>query len=266
MRFRRRRFPALNELVICTVKKITPYAAFCILDEFENKEGMLHITEISSRIIRNVREKLSEGQKIICKVIRVNPGKGFIDLSIKRVAEFERRRKRDEIKKEKRAHKIIELFCKKRGIDIDEFFEKHFRKMYEEGYVYELFERAVEEGKKVLKKCLSQDFLEDFLKTIEKEFGKPFREIRINLELISYDSDGILKVRKFFSFMKEILGKVSGEVNIIYLGAPKYLVILKTKDPKKAEKRLESLMRELEDLARSLKIEFKYEREKRWRR
>lgn len=266
MRFKRKRFPTLNELVVCTVKKITPYAAFCVLDEFEDKEGMLHITEVSSRIIRNVREKLSEGQKIICKVIRVNPRKGFIDLSIKRVAEFERRRKRDEIKKEKRAHKIIELFCKKRGMDVDEFFDKNFREVYEEGYVYELFERATEEGKEVLKKHLPEDLLEDFFKIIEKEFGKPFRDIRINLKVMSYNSDGVLRVRKFFSFAKKAFKEASEEVNIIYQGAPRYLVILKTKNPKETEKKLEKVMGELENFAKSLSMEFGYEREKRWRR
>lgn len=266
MRFKRRRFPYLNEIVLCTVKKITPYAAFCELNGFEDKEGMLHIAEVSSRIIKNIKEYLSEGQKVICKVIRVNPSKGFIDLSIKRVAEFEKRRKRDEIKKERKAHKIIELFCEKKGLDADEFFEKYFRDLYEEGYIYELFERAVEDGKKILKKHLPEKFLEDFFAIIEKEFGKPFKEIRLIFNVVSYESDGVLRLRNFFSNLKEKLGKISDEIKLIYQGSPKYLAVLKTKDPKKTEKKLESTINELEKFAKSLNLEFSYEREKKWRK
>ncbi len=262
MRFKRKRFPRLNEIVICTVKKITPYAAFCDLDEFEGKEGMLHVTEISSRVVRRVKEVLSEGQKIIAKVIRVNPSKGFIDLSIKRVPEFEKKRKRKEIRKEKKAHKILELFCLKRGLDPDDFFEKYFREYYEDGYIFEIFERAVEDGKDFLKKFLPNDLIDDFFSIIEKEFGKPVREIRFIFNVISFHPDGVIRIREFFSEVKKRFGKISDESEFLYQGSPKYLVILKTREPKKLERELEKELLKIKKLAKEKELEFSFEREK----
>ena len=77
-------FPEEDELVMCTVTQVQFHSVFVTLDEYD-KGGMIHISEVSPGRIRNIRDFVREGKKIVCKVLRVNEEKGHIDLSLRRV-------------------------------------------------------------------------------------------------------------------------------------------------------------------------------------
>jgi translation initiation factor 2 alpha subunit (eIF-2alpha) len=101
-------FPETGEFVIGTVKKIMPYGAFCTLDEYGGLDSFLHVSQVSSGWIRNIREHLREGQKVVAKVITLDREKGQVDLSIKQVTEADRKRKLTSFQAEKKARKLIE--------------------------------------------------------------------------------------------------------------------------------------------------------------
>ena len=85
-------FPEEDDIVLCTVKKILYHSVFVTLDEYDNLEGMIHISEIAPGRIRNIRDYVREGKKLVCKVLRVRKEKGHFDLSLRRVNEGQRRR------------------------------------------------------------------------------------------------------------------------------------------------------------------------------
>jgi S1 RNA binding domain protein len=66
------------------VTKITAFGAFVALDG--NKSGMIHISEISSNFVKDIRDHLSEGQDIRVKVIKIDEN-GRISLSLKQATE-----------------------------------------------------------------------------------------------------------------------------------------------------------------------------------
>jgi len=66
MFYKKQGFPEVDDIIICTIKKILPNCVFVILDEYENKEGLIHISEISPGRIRNIRDFVKEGKKIVC--------------------------------------------------------------------------------------------------------------------------------------------------------------------------------------------------------
>ena len=70
------------------VKSITKFGAFILLPE--NRTGMVHISEISSSYVSDIRAHLTEGDTVRVKIIGVDES-GKISLSIKRAAESERR-------------------------------------------------------------------------------------------------------------------------------------------------------------------------------
>ena len=84
-------WPNQGELVVCTVTKVVDFGAFVALDEYDNKEGLIHISEVASGWVKYIRDHVREGQKIVCKVLDVNPKRGHIDLSFKDVNEHQRR-------------------------------------------------------------------------------------------------------------------------------------------------------------------------------
>ena len=98
MLFKKQGFPEESESVLCTVTSVQYHSVFVDIDEY-GKSGMIHISEVSPGRMRNIRDFVKEGKKIVCKVLRINEEKGYIDLSLRRVNESEKRRKIDDIKK-----------------------------------------------------------------------------------------------------------------------------------------------------------------------
>ena len=99
MSFGRQELPELGELLVATVVRIEGHGAYVTLDEYDDKEGLLHISEISSSWVRNIRNHVREGQKMVLQVRRVDPSRKHIDLSLRRVSGDERRKKMEGWKK-----------------------------------------------------------------------------------------------------------------------------------------------------------------------
>src|SRR3989337_4504240 len=111
-------FPEEAELVVCTVKDVKNFGAFVTLDEYEGKEGFIHIAEVSSGWIKYIRDYVREGQKLVCKVLRVDRDKGHIDLSLKAVNEHQKREKIQEWKNEQKAEKLLAISAERLGLHL----------------------------------------------------------------------------------------------------------------------------------------------------
>ncbi len=109
-------YPEEGEFVVATVKNIHHYGAFLKLDEYPpGKEGFMHISEVASTWVKNIRDYIKEGQKIVAKVIRVDPSKGHIDLSLKRVNQQQRKAKLQEYKRAQKAENLLKMAAEKMG-------------------------------------------------------------------------------------------------------------------------------------------------------
>src|SRR4030043_2027055 len=112
-------WPEFGDLVIASIESVMDYGAYANLDEY-NKRGFLHISEISSTRIRNVRDFVRERQKMVLKVLRVDLEKGHIDLSLRRVTKRERIEKIFLWKKERKAEALLRGVAEKVGLTNDE--------------------------------------------------------------------------------------------------------------------------------------------------
>src|SRR3989338_6765190 len=101
--------PEEGDLLLCTVSNIQFHSVFVRLDEFGGKTAMIHISEIAPGRIRNIRDHVRENKKIVCKVLRIHPDRGHVDLSLRRVTENQRRLKINQIKQEQKAERIVEI-------------------------------------------------------------------------------------------------------------------------------------------------------------
>src|SRR5881296_1467662 len=100
-------FPDVGDLVVATVTRVEDYGAYVKLDEYAGIEGLVHISEISTTWVRNIRDHARAGQKLVLKVLRVNPQRNQIDLSLRRVTGREKSEKMLEWKKERKADAIL---------------------------------------------------------------------------------------------------------------------------------------------------------------
>lgn len=72
--------PEIGKIYDGTVKKITAFGAFC--EFMPNKEGLVHVSELSNKFIKNVEEVVKVGQEIKLKLIGIDD-QGRVKLSAK---------------------------------------------------------------------------------------------------------------------------------------------------------------------------------------
>lgn len=73
----------VGDLVEGTVTKLTNFGAFVRIQE--GVEGLIHISELADRPINHPREVLREGEVVTARVIRIEPERRRIGLSLKQV-------------------------------------------------------------------------------------------------------------------------------------------------------------------------------------
>jgi translation initiation factor 2 subunit 1 len=240
-------YPKTRELVMATVKKVVPYGAFCSLDEYNDIEAFIHVSEIAPRWIKNVHEHVKEGQKIIGRVVRVIPEKNQVDLSIKRVTDADRVWKRETYRKSKRVKNLLEIAAKKLNKERKEFIgeiESILEKKYNTSYEgLENLSYNTEDARKKLKD-ISKDVLDVLEKIAKENIKKQKVEINRNIILECFDSDGVEKIIKSFSSYKTKTKDV--DVSIKYVGAPIYKINISAWDYKAGEKEFDSIIKSIE--------------------
>lgn len=232
-------FPEEDELVMCTVTKVQFHSVFVNLDEY-GKSGMIHISEVSPGRIRNIRDFVKEGKKVVCKVLRINTEKGYIDLSLRRVTETQRRKKVDELKQEQKAEKILEFISKEANIDTKKLFRditSSISKKY--ASLYDFFQKVVADSNAIKDAGVdanTEKKLEEAIKIRIKEVSV---KIEGKLKLTSYAINGIDAVKEA---LKKASEAGSENISIKYLGAGTYNLEINANDYKEAEKILEDVL------------------------
>ena len=220
----------MGELVIGTVKTVKPYGAFVSLDEYDNKEGFIHIGEIATGWIKYIRDHVREGQKVVCKVLRVDPSRGHIDLSLKRVNEHQRREKIQEWKNERKAQKLFEIVAQRLGKKVDECYEEFGYELMERyGGLYPAFEDAAINEDALEDEGFNGEWIKVFTEVARENIVPPYVKISGYLELTTNAPDGIERIKK-------VLQEIESEnITVTYVGAPRYRVMVKAEDYKTAE-------------------------------
>jgi len=58
--------PEVGEIVIATIAKLGDHGAYATLDEYDNIQGFLHVSEIAHGWVRNIGKFVKEGEKKFC--------------------------------------------------------------------------------------------------------------------------------------------------------------------------------------------------------
>ncbi len=237
MLLQKKGFPQEDELVLCTVTKVQFHSVFVTLDEY-GKGGMIHISEVSPGRIRNIRDFVREGKKIVCKVLRVNEERGHIDLSLRRVAETQKRLKLDEIKQEQKAEKILEFVAKDINVTQKKLFDDIVANVQAKyATMYEFFQQVAADANTVKDAGLDEKAAKALEEAIKQRIKEANVEIGGKLKLVSYAADGVEVIKEALKRAQE-----SGDgdkVQIRYLGAGTYRISVNSRDYKGAEKILD---------------------------
>ncbi len=234
-------FPEEGELVVGTVKKVENFGAFVKLEEYPGKEGFIHVAEVAPGWVKYIRDYVRESQKVVSKVLSVNPKKGHIDLSLKQVNEHQRREKIQQWKNEQRAEKLFELIAERSGISSDRAWEEFGNRLLEVfGTMYGALEETAMNPEVLESEGFEGGWVETFTQVAQESIVPPTVEIRGVFKLGSNAPDGIEIIREALKSATDIRDK-STKVTIQYLGAPRYSVSIRASDYKTAEEELKHI-------------------------
>jgi len=218
-----------NDVVLCAVTRIESTGVFAKIEEYDC-EGAITLSEISPGRIRNIREFVSVGKKIVCKVLRKNNDR--IELSLRRVSAKERDSILEHYKKERIFSSILKSV-------LNEKTEETIVKIKQDKDIVEVLEE-MKLNPEVLKKYLNQKEL-DKLKEILSQKKESEKEVQKKITLKSDDEDGIIHIRKILE---------TKEADISYLGSSNFLIRVKGKEYKTANNQLEKVLAEIKEKAK----------------
>lgn len=234
------KLPEEGELVVATVREITPYGAYVFLDEYD-LIGFLHTSEISAGWVKNIRDFIREGQRLVVKVIRVNEKARQVDVSLRRVTGSERREKLLSVKRRKKAESIIKSALEKIGA-ADKFEEiiASIEEYYDE--VYACLEESVLKGKDVLVETgIPEHIAEEIHKISLLKIKPPLVKIADVLELKCLTNDGIERIKSVLKSVLRGRKPKHAEIRIYVQAIPRYVVEVTARNYKEAEKILKRL-------------------------
>jgi translation initiation factor 2 subunit 1 len=244
---RKPEWPETGDLVIATIETVTDYGAYAKLDEY-NKRGLLHVSEISSSWIRNIRDFVREGQKVVLKVLRVDPEKGHIDLSLRRVTKREKIEKILSWKKDRKAEALLRGVAEKVGVPDEEAYEKA-GKIVEENYgLYEGFEKAVKEGAEVLVKIgVPENFAKAFSEVAAERIHVKMVKVKGTIEVRCVKPNGVKVIKDAFLSAERAEQAKDANVRFYVVAAPKYSVEVSAENYKRAEDVLQRVSQHVVD-------------------
>lgn len=224
-----------DDVVLCTVKRIEGTTVF--LDIEGNGAGTMIFSEVSPGRIRNIREFVVPGKKIVCKVLRIKGD--HVELSLRRVIARERDNVMNLYKKEKVLKSMIKTVVKEKA---EESIEK-----IKEKYGIDEFIESVRNNPEILEKIFSKNDAEQ-LKKIFSEKKEKEKEIRKKIIVNSSLDSGIIQI-------KEVLNE--GETDkseIRYDGSSQFSIYVYSPDFKSGNKAMDELIKKMAEKAKKLNV------------
>lgn len=228
-------WPDIGDFVVCTVKEVVDFGAYTTLEEYDGKEGFIHISEVKAGWVKYVRDYVREGQKIVCKVLKVDPTRRHIDLSLKDVNEHQKRAKIQDWKNEQKASKWLQFVDEETKNKEDDSANLRI-KLYENyGSLYSAFEEAALNGEETFSDLkLKKNITKSILRIAKENIKVPSVDIAGFVDLKCYLPDGIEVIKQ--ALMAAYEAKKDGvNIEITYTGAPRYRIKVIAPDYKTAE-------------------------------
>jgi translation initiation factor 2 subunit 1 len=226
-------YPDESDLVVGTVREVKGFGAFVALDEYPGKAGFIPVGEVASGWVKYIRDFVREGQKVVCKVLRVTPSRGHVDLSLKAVNEHQRREKIQEWKNEQKAERLFEIVANNMKKTVEECYDEFGLELVDKfGSLFSAFEECAIDKTALKKEGFKGKWVKQFVKVAVENIAPPHVIIKGIINMTCPGAKGVEKIKTALLAAQEI---EDGGVKIQYVGAPRYRIEVKALDYKRAE-------------------------------
>ena len=222
---------------MCTVKKIEGTIVFVDLDG--GIEGSIVMSEIAAGRIRNIRDYVSLGKKIVCKILKIQ--NGHPELSLRRVTGSEKDKIKEKYEKERNLLSMLKASVKKP--------EEVFQKIKE---IYDAIEflEEIKTNPSIVEKFIPKSEVATFTKIFAEKKEKE-KEVKKKIVLKSTSPNGINEI-------KEVLQEAKN-IEVTYLGNSKFSLFAKAKDFKEANQKIQNAIEIIKTKAKEKKLVFEAE-------
>ena len=249
--------PEQGEIVLATITKVMDHGAYVTLDEYDDVQGFLHISEIAPGWIRSVSRFVKDGEKKVLLVKKINSKRGDIDLSLKQISKDQKKQKLKEVKKYEKGKTLLQSVQEKAKLSDNEIEKLEDDIYLKFDSVYDAFIEIGRNGIDSIKELKIAKKTATIIEEICSKIKLPSVEIRGIMEITNNDSNGIDIIKKIL--LSEL--KKESAIDITYLGAPKYRLSITSEDFKSAEKLMKPIISEIQNNIEKKKGSFKFTRE-----
>eukprot|EP00920_Eleutheroschizon_duboscqi_P014226 GHVT01033131.1.p1 GENE.GHVT01033131.1~~GHVT01033131.1.p1 ORF type:complete len:328 (+),score=33.56 GHVT01033131.1:154-1137(+) len=265
-RFYEKEFPDVEELVMVKVNRIADLGAYVSLLEYNNMEGMILMSELSKRRFRSVNKLIRVGRHEVVLVIRVDPAKGYIDLSKKRVSPEDIIKCEERYSKAKKVHQCVRHVAQKNGIKVHELNAKVIWPLYRKyGHALDALKLAATNPADVFDGLeVDQKVKGSLIDDIKIRLTPVALKIRGRIDVWCFGRDGIDAVREALEKGREIgFAKMQEgtdaardkevEFQIKLIAPPQYVAVTSCLAKERGVQAVEAAIQAIRDSIRSFK-------------
>jgi translation initiation factor 2 alpha subunit (eIF-2alpha) len=234
-----------RQLVLCTVDKIMGTTVFVKIEGYNNEEGIITTSEISPGRIRNIRDFVVPGKKIVCQILRIEGNR--IQLSLRRVKPSARKELLEKIDKERSYIAILKTVL---GSEKSELIKE---KIGEDYTILDFFDKVKQEPK-ILEEYFKGDEAEKINKILDSKKEKP-KEIKQLFKISNKSEKGATIVK---NIIQESCKGTKCSVN--YIAAGRYAMTQKGETFKGLKSEMTQAMQKIEEFAKKNRCDFSIEK------
>ncbi|HNV01067.1 MAG TPA: S1 RNA-binding domain-containing protein [archaeon] len=248
-------YPQRDDLVVVRVSQILDYGVFVELLEFGNVRGFVHISNVSSSWVKNIRNFVKPNQVRVAKVLNVDIEKRQIDLSFAGVSSSREKQKINDFKQYNREEKLISLFAKQSGKKFDEVWSAVAEPLNAEyGSLMNALEKvALGED---ISGVISKEWIIPLKEMVEKNIVVSEKTLKGKAKINSLASNGVEVVKEILLTIESVKG-----CSVIYAGSGVYTVTSTSFTFKQADKLLTKAIESAEKKAKELGATFEFKKE-----
>lgn len=221
-------YPEVDDLVMVTVQQIADMGAYVTLNEYNNLEGMVLLSELSRRRIRSVQRLIRVGKQEVVVVLRVDREKGYIDLSKRRVSPEEVEKFEEKFNRSKLVHSIMRHVAERKDLELEELYRSVGWPLYRKyGHAFEAFKAALTDPAAVwgsLPGPVDEAIIAELMQSIVRRLTPQKLKIRADIEVACFGYEGIDAVKTALA-AGEALSAEDIPIKVKLVAPPLYVIL-----------------------------------------
>eukprot|EP00010_Vexillifera_abyssalis_P005703 CAMPEP_0201560200 /NCGR_PEP_ID=MMETSP0173_2-20130828/78147_1 /ASSEMBLY_ACC=CAM_ASM_000268 /TAXON_ID=218659 /ORGANISM="Vexillifera sp., Strain DIVA3 564/2" /LENGTH=281 /DNA_ID=CAMNT_0047974643 /DNA_START=37 /DNA_END=882 /DNA_ORIENTATION=+ len=223
-RYYENEYPDVDELVMVRVNRVTEIGAYVSLLEYNKKEGIILLSNLSRKRIRSVNKHVRVGRQEVLQVLRVDKDKGYIDLSKKLLQAEDVLECQERFKRSKQVHSIMSRVAFLCDMELEQLYIQIGWPLYKKyKHAYNAFKQIVTDDSILDAYELDDKVRKEFVKIIRQRMATQPVKVQTDIEVTCFGFEGIEAIKPALKAGIAV-GNDDEEVHIQLITTPLYLM------------------------------------------